>query len=350
MDNKHSIQADSYKFSGVDIAAGYESVDIIKHHVAKTMRQGVIGGIGGFGGLFSLADFKHMQEPVLASGTDGVGTKLKIAFVMDKHDTIGIDCVAYSVNDIICTGAEPLYFLDYIACGKVVPERVGKIVEGVALGCQMANCALIGGETAEMPGFYPEDEYDLAGTAVGIIDRKDIIDGSKIAQGDVLIGIGSSGLHSNGYSLVRKLLQPSKDNVGKYIDEFGCTLGEELLAPTKIYVKTILSLIENYEIKGVSNITGGGFMENVPRMLPKGFAAKIKTGSWDVLPIFKYLENIGKLDTIEMHNIFNMGVGMVVAVSRDDADDVVESLYKLGETAFIIGEVAEDSDKDFIYV
>ena len=341
---------DNYKLSGVDVVAGYESVDIIKHHVARTMREGVIGGIGGFGGLFSLAKFKHMEEPVLASGTDGVGTKLKIAFVMDKHDTVGIDCVAYSVNDIICTGAEPLYFLDYIACGKVVPERVGKIVEGVALGCQMAGCALIGGETAEMPGFYPDDEYDLAGTAVGIIDRKDIVDGSKIAQGDVLIGIASSGLHSNGYSLVRKLLTPSADNVGKYIDEFGRTLGEELLAPTKIYVKTILSLMENIEVKGISNITGGGFLENVPRMLPKGYCAKVKMGSWDVLPIFKYLENIGKLDTIEMHNIFNMGVGMVVAVAQEDCDRAIQLLQGFGETASVIGEIAENSGKDFIYV
>ena len=341
---------DNYKASGVDIVAGYESVDIIKHHVARTMRDGVIGGIGGFGGLFSLAKFKHMEEPVLASGTDGVGTKLKIAFAMDKHDTVGIDCVAYSVNDIICTGAEPLYFLDYIACGKVVPERVGKIVEGVALGCQMAGCALIGGETAEMPGFYPDDEYDLAGTAVGIIDKKDLIDGSKIVQGDVLIGIASSGLHSNGYSLVRKLLAPSKDNVGKYIDEFGQTLGEELLVPTKIYVKTILSLMENVDVKGVSNITGGGFLENVPRMLPKGYCAKLKTGSWDVLPIFKYLENIGKLDTIEMHNIFNMGIGMVVAVAQEDADRAMQLLQNLGETSYVIGEIAENSDKDFIYV
>jgi len=341
---------DNYKLSGVDIAAGYESVDIIKHHVAKTMRPGVLGGIGGFGGLFSLADYKHMQEPVLASGTDGVGTKLKIAFVMDKHDTVGIDCVAYSVNDIICTGAEPLYFLDYIACGKVVPQRVGKIVEGVAAGCQMANCALIGGETAEMPGFYPDDEYDLAGTAVGIIDKKDLIDGSKIKHGDVLIGIGSSGLHSNGYSLVRKLLQPSAANVGNYINEFGRTLGEELLAPTKIYVKQILSLMDEVHVKGISNITGGGFLENIPRMLPKGFCARVKPGTWDVLPIFKYLENIGKLDTIEMHGIFNMGVGMVIAVANEEADSTIQTLQSLGETAYIIGDITENSEKDFAYV
>ncbi|MDR2183432.1 MAG: phosphoribosylformylglycinamidine cyclo-ligase [Clostridiales bacterium] len=341
---------DNYKLSGVDIAAGYESVDIIKHHVAKTRRDGVLAGIGGFAGLFSLAGFKHMQEPVLASGTDGVGTKLKIAFVMDKHDTVGIDCVAYSVNDIICTGAEPLYFLDYIACGKVVPEKVGKIVEGVALGCQMAGCALIGGETAEMPGFYPEDEYDLAGTAVGIIDKKDIIDGAKIVQGDVLIGIASSGLHSNGYSLVRKLLAPDAGNVGRHIAEFGRTLGEELLEPTKIYVKTILSLMENVEIKGICNITGGGFLENVPRMLPPGFCAKVKIGSWDVLPIFDYLKDIGKLDPAEMHNIFNMGVGMVIAVAARDCDKALQYLQNIGEKAYIIGEIAKNSEKDFEYV
>ena len=341
---------DNYKLSGVDVAAGYESIDIIKGHVASTRREGVLSGIGGFAGLFSLAKFKHMQEPVLASGTDGVGTKLKIAFVMDKHDTVGIDCVAYSVNDIICTGAEPLYFLDYIACGKVVPERVGKIVEGVALGCQMAGCALIGGETAEMPGCYPDDEYDLAGTAVGIIDKKGIIDGAQIKQGDVLVGIGSSGLHSNGFSLVRKLLAPDAQNVGKYIEDFGRTMGEELLEPTKIYVKTILSLMEAVEVKGISNITGGGFLENVPRMLPPGLCAAVKMGSWDVLPIFKYLENIGKLDAVEMHSIFNMGIGMVIAVSQENCDKAVGHLQSLGEKAYVIGEIIKDSDKDFIYV
>jgi len=340
---------ENYKLSGVDVDAGYQSIDLIKKHVASTHRDGVFTGIGGFAGLFSLAKFKHMQEPVLASGTDGVGTKLKIAFAMDKHDTVGIDCVAYSVNDIICTGAEPLYFLDYIACGKVFPEKVGQIVQGIALGCQMAGCALIGGETAEMPGFYPEDEYDLAGTAVGIIDKKDIIDGSKTVAGDVLIGIASSGLHSNGYSLVRKLLQPSKDNVGNYINEFGRTMGEELLEPTKIYVKTILTLMANAEVKGISNITGGGFLENVPRMLPKGFAAKVKMGSWDVLPVFDYLGKMGKVDSVEMHNIFNMGIGMVVAVSAQDCDKAMQTLSSLGEKAYIIGEVVENANEAFIY-
>ncbi|MCL2397989.1 MAG: phosphoribosylformylglycinamidine cyclo-ligase [Defluviitaleaceae bacterium] len=341
--------ADSYKHSGVDIEAGYESINIIARHVESTKRDGVFTGIGGFAGLFSLAKFKNMEEPVLASGTDGVGTKLKIAFAVDKHDTVGIDCVAYSVNDIICTGAEPLYFLDYIACGKVYPEKVGQIVQGVAEGCRQANCALIGGETAEMPGFYPDDEYDLAGTAVGIIDKKDIIDGAKIVDGDVLIGIASSGLHSNGFSLVRKLLVPGKDNVGRYIDEFGKTLGEELLVPTKIYVKTILGLMKSVEVKGICNITGGGFLENVPRMLPKGTQAVLRTGSWFVPPIFMYMEKIGKLDTAEMHNVFNMGVGMVVAVSAAQADAAVAALRALGETAYIIGEIKNNPDGGLIY-
>ena len=343
---------DSYKSSGVDINAGYESIDLIKEHVLRTKRDGVFGGIGGFAGLFSLKNFKDMQEPVLASGTDGVGTKLKIAFVMDKHDTVGIDCVAYSVNDIICCGAEPLYFLDYIAFGKVIPEKVGLIVSGVAEGCKRANCALIGGETAEMPGFYPDDEYDLAGCAVGIIDKKDIIDGSSINQGDVLIGIGSSGLHSNGYSLVRKLLLPTVDNIGNYIDEFGKTLGEVLLEPTKIYVKTILELKKAIELKGISNITGGGFLENIPRMFPKqaGLCAKVKLGAWQVPPIFSYLKKAGNLDLVEMHNIFNMGVGMVVTVCASDVDKTIELLCSMGETAFVIGEVCKDFDKDFVYV
>ena len=341
--------ADSYKHSGVDIEAGYESINIIARHVASTKREGVFSGIGGFAGLFSLAKFKDMEEPVLASGTDGVGTKLKIAFAMDKHDTVGIDCVAYSVNDIICTGAEPLYFLDYIACGKVIPEKVGQIVQGVAEGCKMANCALVGGETAEMPGFYPDDEYDLAGMAVGIIDRKNIIDGSKIVQNDVIIGIGSSGLHSNGYSLVRKLLSPSVENVGKYVEEFGRTLGEELLEPTRIYVKAILKLIETVEVKGISNITGGGFLENIPRMLPKHVQAIINTGSWPVHPIFNYLGKIGKIDNAEMHNIFNMGIGMALAVSATEADKTLACLRDLGESAYVIGDIAANADGGLVY-
>ena len=341
---------DNYKLSGVDVQAGYKSIDLIKKHVALTSRDGVFSGIGGFAGLFSLAKYKDLDEPILASGTDGVGTKLKIAFIMDKHDTIGIDCVAYSVNDIICTGAEPLFFLDYIACGKVLPEKIGSIVEGIAKGCKMANCALVGGETAEMPGFYPDDEYDLAGMAVGIVDKKNIIDGSKIVKGDVLIGIASSGLHSNGYSLVRKLLMPNVENVNNYVEELGKTLGEELISPTKIYVKTILELIANVEVKGICNITGGGFLENVPRMLPAGYKANVRLGSWNILPIFEYLRTIGNLDNIEMHNIFNMGIGMVVAVSSDNCDKAIEVLKGLGEDAYCIGEIVEDDGSNFAYV
>lgn len=339
----------NYKLSGVDIAAGYESIDIISRHVKSTGRVGVLSGIGGFAGLFSLAKFKDMEEPVLASGTDGVGTKLKIAFAMDKHDTVGIDCVAYSVNDIICTGAEPLFFLDYIACGKVFPDKIGQIVQGVAEGCKMAGCALIGGETAEMPGFYPEDEYDLAGMAVGVIDRKNIIDGSKIVKGDAIIGIASSGLHSNGYSLVRKLLQPGKENVNTYIADFGRTLGEELLEPTKIYVKTILELMKDVEVKGISNITGGGFLENVPRMLPGGVAAKIRPSSWPVPPVFAYMQKIGNLESVEMHNVFNMGIGMAISVAQQDVDKTLACLNSLGEAAYVIGEIEENPDGGLIY-
>jgi len=340
---------DNYKLSGVDVTAGYESVSLMKKHVASTKIDGVLGGLGGFAGLFTLAKFKNMQEPVLASGTDGVGTKLKIAFVMDKHDTIGIDCVAYSVNDIICTGAAPLFFLDYIACGKVFPNKIEQIVAGIARGCVMSNCALIGGETAEHPGMMPENEYDLAGTAVGIIDRKDIIDGTNIMKNDVLIGIASSGLHASGFSLVRRLVPPTKENLDTYIDNFGKTLGEEFLVPTKIYVKTILSLIEKIEIKGITNITGGGFMENVPRMLPAGLCAVVKAGSWPVLPVFDYLQNIGKMSVPEMHNVFNMGIGMVLAVSAQNCDEALAILNDLGEEAYIIGEITESADRVFMY-
>jgi len=340
----------NYKLSGVDVEAGYQAVDIIAKHVKTTKRIGSLSGIGGFAGLFSLAQFKHMDEPVLASGTDGVGTKLKIAFAMDKHDTVGIDCVAYSVNDIICTGAEPLYFLDYIAAGKVVPQRVGEIVKGIAEGCVQANCALVGGETAEMPGFYPDDEYDLAGTAVGIIDKKNIIDGSKIVQSDVIIGIASSGLHSNGYSLVRKLLDPTRDNVGKHVAEFGRTLGEELLEPTKIYVKTILGLINAIEVKGICNITGGGFLENIPRMLPESAVqARLRVGSWPILPVFSYLQGIGNVGSVEMHNIFNMGIGMAIVVSEANVDQTLQKLHALGESAFVIGDIVNNADGGMIY-
>ena len=340
---------ENYKASGVDIEAGYQAVDLIKKHVATTMRQGVMSSVGGFAGLFSLAQFKDMEEPVLASGTDGVGTKLKIAFVMDKHDTIGIDCVAYSVNDIICTGAQPLFFLDYIACDKVRPEKIGQIVAGVAEGCRMADCALVGGETAEMPGFYQENEYDLAGMAVGIVDRKNIVDGQNIKAGDVLVGIGSSGLHSNGYSLVRKIVRPNSENVGRYITEFGKTMGEELLMPTKIYANTIKELTTSLEIKGISNITGGGFMENIPRMLHGGLQARVNTGSWEIPPIFSYLEREGRIDVREMHDIFNMGVGMTVCVSPDKVDATIAKLKELGETGFVIGDVVANADGGLIY-
>ena len=341
---------DNYKQSGVDVHAGYQAVDLIKQHVASTKIPGVLSGLGGFAGLFSLAAFKDMEEPVLASGTDGVGTKLKIAFVMDKHDTIGIDCVAYSVNDIICNGAQPLFFLDYIAMGKVVPEKVEQIVGGIAEGCRQAECALVGGETAEMPGFYQEGEYDLAGMAVGIIDKKDIIDGSKTAVGDILVGIASSGLHSNGYSLVRKIVRPNEENVGRYITEFGKTLGEELLVPTKMYAKTVKGLMEAVTVKGISNITGGGFLENVPRMLQSGLQARVKLGSWEVHPIFSYLEREGRIDNHEMHNIFNMGIGMTFAIAPNDVDAAIAHLKTLGETPYIIGDVVENADGGLIYV
>jgi len=340
---------ENYKLSGVDVDAGYQAIDLIKAHVKSTARQGVFSSIGGFAGLFSLAQFKHMEEPILASGTDGVGTKLKIAFVMDKHDTIGIDCVAYSVNDIICTGAEPLYFLDYIACGKVYPEKIGQIVAGVAEGCRQSNCALIGGETAEMPGFYADDEYDLAGMAVGIVDKKDIIDGSKINDGDVLIGIGSSGLHSNGYSLVRKVIQPNPENVGRYITEFGKTMGEELLAPTKIYANTVKGLISAVDVKGIANITGGGFLENVPRFLSDNLQARINMGSWDVHPIFQYLEREGRINREEMHNIFNMGIGLVVCVEESQVDAAMKKLKEMGDAAFVVGDVRKNEAGGLIY-
>jgi len=340
---------DNYKLSGVDVKAGYDAVDLIKGHVARTKRSGVLSSLGGFAGLFSLKDFKHMEEPVLASGTDGVGTKLKIAFVMDKHDTIGIDCVAYSVNDIICTGAEPLYFLDYIACDKVRPEKIGQIVSGIAEGCIQAECALVGGETAEMPGFYQDGEYDLAGMAVGVIDKKDIVDGSKIIAGDVMIGIASSDLHSNGYSLVRKIIRPTSENVGRHITEFGRTLGEELIEPTKIYAKTIKHLVANHEVKGISNITGGGFLENIPRMYAENLGARVDTNSWEIPPIFQYLEREGRIDKTEMFNIFNMGIGMVVCVAKDQVDTTLAALKSLGEFACVIGEITDGSGGNFQY-
>jgi phosphoribosylformylglycinamidine cyclo-ligase len=328
----------TYKDSGVDVEAGYKSVELMKEHVKKTFRPEVLTDLGGFGGLFSLNKDKF-SEPVLVSGTDGVGTKLKIAFLMDKHDTVGIDCVAMCVNDIVCSGAEPLFFLDYIALGKNRPEKVSDIVKGVSTGCISAGCALIGGETAEMPGFYPDDEYDIAGFAVGVVDKSRIIDGKKIKEGDVLIGLASSGLHSNGYSLVRKLLNPKKEKMLEFVENLGSKLGDELLKPTKIYVKTVLDMKDKYQIKGISHITGGGFIENIPRMVPEGLRVKINRETWPVLPIFKLLQKLGNLDDNHIFNTFNMGIGMVIAVDRDEADSILKYLNRENEEAYIIGEI-----------
>jgi len=335
-----------YKSAGVDVEAGYKSVELIKEHVKSTFRKEVMTDLGGFGGLFSIAKAKDMKEPVLVSGTDGVGTKLKLAFIMDKHDTIGIDAVAMCVNDIVCSGAEPLFFLDYIACGKNFPEKIALIVKGVAEGCKQAGAALIGGETAEMPGFYPVDEYDLAGFTVGILDKANVIDGSKTSEGDVLIGIASSGIHSNGYSLVRKVFNISEDTAKQYIDKLGMTLGEALLTPTKIYVRPILELIKNVNVKGISHITGGGFIENIPRMLPKGIKAVVEEGTWPVLPIFELLRQKGNVERLSMYNTFNMGIGMVLAVDKNDAEKAVEILEKIGEKAYVIGKTAKGAGID----
>jgi phosphoribosylformylglycinamidine cyclo-ligase len=333
-----------YKSAGVDVEAGYKAVELMKGHVKSTFRPEVLTDIGGFGGLFSIAKAKDMQEPVLVSGTDGVGTKLKLAFLMDKHDTIGIDAVAMCVNDVVCSGAEPLFFLDYIACGKNEPEKIAQIVSGVAQGCRESGCSLIGGETAEMPGFYPVDEYDLAGFTVGIMDKAKSIDGSEIKAGDVLIGIASSGVHSNGYSLVRKVFEPlDKASLDTYYDSLGCTLGEALLTPTKLYVKPVLELISKVKVKGLSHVTGGGFIENIPRMMPEGTKVNINEGTWEILPIFKLLEEKGKVERMSMYNTFNMGIGMVAAVAEEDADKAVEVLESLGEKAYKIGYVSEGS-------
>lgn len=332
----------TYKDAGVDVEAGYNAVRLMKEHVRSTYTKGVIGDLGSFGGLFELLDIKKYKNPVLVSGTDGVGTKLQLAFKMDKHDTIGVDAVAMCVNDIVCQGAAPLFFLDYIACGKLQPERIAEIVKGVAEGCRKSGAALIGGETAEMPGFYSENEYDIAGFAVGIVDKDRIINGSKIIEGDVLIGIGSSGIHSNGYSLVRKLFsEVAADEFNSYNEKYGCTLGEMLLKPTKIYVPTILDLIEKYEIKGLSHITGGGFIENIPRMIPEGLRARIFKASWDILPIFEDLKSLSGLDDNHLYNTFNMGIGMVMAVDKCIANEVLSYLKLCGESAFIIGETVK---------
>jgi len=334
----------AYTAAGVNIEAGYEAVRLMKEHVKRTTTDGVLSPIGGFGGLFA-PNLTGMEEPVLVSGTDGVGTKLKLAFLMDKHDTVGQDCVAMCVNDIVCSGARPLFFLDYVAVGKNEPEKVASIVKGVADGCVSAGCALIGGETAEMPGFYPEDEYDLAGFAVGIVDKKKIIDGTKLAEGDVLLGLASSGVHSNGFSLVRKLFNISQGQaLGEYIESLGTTLGEALLAPTRIYVKAILSLMEKVEIKAVSHITGGGFIENVPRMMREGMTAVIDTASYPLPPIFALMQKTGNIPAKEMYNTFNMGIGMIVAVGADHADEAKAILEAAGETVYKIGTVESGNE------
>ena len=330
-----------YKSAGVDIEAGYAAVELMKKHVARTIREEVMTGLGGFSGAFSLEKIKNMEKPVLLSGTDGVGTKLKLAFLMDKHDTVGIDCVAMCVNDVACAGGEPLFFLDYIACGKNEPEKIAGIVSGVAEGCVQAGCALIGGETAEMPGFYPEDEYDLAGFAVGVCDEKDLITGKDIKAGDVLIGIASSGVHSNGFSLVRKVFNMAGAKLDRYVKELGAPLGEVLLAPTKIYVKALRSVKEaGVTIKGCSHITGGGFYENVPRMLPENVKAVIRKDSYPVPEIFRLIQEKGSIGEHDMYNTFNMGIGMVLAVDPSDADKALAALAAAGENAWVIGEVA----------
>ena len=327
-----------YKSAGVDIEAGYTSVELLKQHVKKTMRPEVMGGLGGFSGLFSMKAFKDMEHPVLVSGTDGVGTKLKLAFLMERHDTVGIDCVAMCVNDIACAGGEPLFFLDYIACGKNYPEKIADIVKGVAEGCRQAGAALIGGETAEMPGFYPLDEYDLAGFAVGVADEKDLITGREIAAGDVLIGLASSGVHSNGFSLVRKIFTMTKESLDTYYDELGGTLGEALLAPTKIYVRAMRSVKEaGIRIKGCSHITGGGFYENIPRMLPEGMRAVVEKESYPVPAIFRLLQKEGGIEEEMMDRTYNMGIGMLIAVDRADVQRTMAALQDAGETPYLVG-------------
>lgn len=329
----------SYKAAGVDITAGYRAVELMKKHVQRTERPGVLGGLGGFGGLF-LPDLAGMKEPVLVSGTDGVGTKLKIAFLLGKHDTVGIDCVAMCVNDIVCSGAEPLFFLDYIACGRNVPERIAEIVAGVAEGCVQAGAALIGGETAEMPGFYPEDEYDLAGFAVGIVDRERILDSSAMREGDALIALPSSGVHSNGFSLVRRVFEVEGGALERYEPELGRTLGEALLEPTRIYVKPVLALLRSARVSAISHITGGGFYENVPRALAPGFTARIEKAKLKTQPLFSLIARAGEIPERDMYNTFNMGVGMLAAVAAEDADAAVRCLRENGVEAYVCGEVA----------
>lgn len=334
-----------YKNAGVDIEAGYESVELMKKYVKETMRPEVLGGLGGFSGAFSMEVIKGMEEPVLLSGTDGCGTKVKLAFLLDKHDTIGIDCVAMCVNDVACVGGEPLFFLDYIACGKNYPEKIATIVSGVAEGCKQSGCALIGGETAEHPGLMPEDEYDLAGFTVGVVDKKDIITGENLKAGDVLIGMASTGVHSNGFSLVRKIFKMDKETLNTYHEELGKTLGEALLAPTRIYVKALKNVKEaGVRVKACSHITGGGFYENVPRMLPEGKHAVIKKDSYEVPAIFKMMEREGSVEEHMMYNTYNMGIGMIVAVDPADVEKTMEAMRAAGDTPYVIGEI-KDGEK-----
>lgn len=328
----------SYEKAGVDVTAGYKAVELMKTHIARTMTAGAISGIGGFGGLYEI-NMTGISKPVLVSGTDGVGTKIKIAFIMDKHDTVGIDCVAMCVNDIICCGAKPQFFLDYIACGKNYPEKIAQIVSGVAEGCVQAGCALIGGETAEHPGLMPLDEYDLAGFSVGVVDKDKILKPDTQKAGDVLIAIKSSGVHSNGFSLVRKVFEVNENNLAVHFDDLGMTLGECLLTPTRIYVKAIMNLIDAVNVKAISHITGGGFYENIPRVLPAGISAKIERNAVQVLPIFDLIKRTGDIPERDMFNTFNMGVGMMVSVDKNDADKAVEVLKAAGEDAYILGEV-----------
>ena len=335
--------SESYKEAGVDVTAGYRAVELMKQYVQRTATSGVLSGIGGFGGLFEL-DVTGIKKPVLVSGTDGVGTKIKLAFLMDKHDTVGIDCVAMCVNDIICCGAKPQFFLDYIACGKNFPEKIAQIVSGVAEGCVQAGCALIGGETAEHPGLMPEEEYDLAGFSVGIVDKDKILDPSTQKPGDVLIAIKSSGVHSNGFSLVRKVFTINEQNLMRHQSDLGTTLGEALLTPTRIYVKAVMSLIDSVQVKSLSHITGGGFYENIPRSLPDGITAKIDRSAVQVLPIFDLIAKTGRIPERDMFNTFNMGVGMIACVDRNDADKAIETLKAAGEDAYVIGELADGDD------
>lgn len=341
-------KSEAYAASGVDITAGYRAVELMKQHIAKTITSGVCSDVGGFGGLFEL-DLTGITKPVLVSGTDGVGTKLKLAFLMDKHDTVGIDCVAMCVNDIICCGAKPLFFLDYIACGKNIPERIADIVKGVCEGCVQSGAALIGGETAEMPGFYPVDEYDLAGYSTGVVDKDKIVDTKKMSAGDVIIALPSSGVHSNGFSLVRKVFDVENADIKNPVEALGGkSIGETLLTPTKIYVKPVLALLDEVKVKGISHITGGGFYENIPRSIPDGLGAKIDKASVKILPIFKLIQEAGNISERDMFNTFNMGVGMSIVVDKNDADKAIEVLKANGEDAYIIGEIVKSDEKIII--